>query len=202
MARTPHRKTVRHFHEPGDLHELTFSCYRRLPLMVNDEWLELLAQSVDAANGQWNMQLIAFVFMPEHVHLLLNPLDPVPQIDRYLAALKQPVSSRIRQRLQAARNEILLAQLTIRERPGKEVFRLWQEGPGFDRNLFTPQAIMASIDYFHENPVKRGLCAKAVDWKWSSARYYLSQPPRHQFPPLPFIHGLPPEALNWNGHGS
>jgi hypothetical protein len=25
-----HRKTVRHFHEVGHLHELTFSCYRRL----------------------------------------------------------------------------------------------------------------------------------------------------------------------------
>ena len=31
----PHRKTVRRFHEPGDLHELTFSCYRRMPLLAN-----------------------------------------------------------------------------------------------------------------------------------------------------------------------
>ena len=23
----PHRKTIRHFHEPGDVHELTFSCW-------------------------------------------------------------------------------------------------------------------------------------------------------------------------------
>ena len=29
-----HRKTVRHFHEVGHLHELTFSCYRRLPLLT------------------------------------------------------------------------------------------------------------------------------------------------------------------------
>ena len=30
-----HRKTVRHFHKPGHLHELTFSCYRRMPLIGN-----------------------------------------------------------------------------------------------------------------------------------------------------------------------
>src|ERR1017187_5970015 len=29
-----HRKTVRHFHEAGHLHELTFSCYRRMPVIV------------------------------------------------------------------------------------------------------------------------------------------------------------------------
>ncbi len=27
--RASHRKTIKHFHQPGDLHELTFSCYRQ-----------------------------------------------------------------------------------------------------------------------------------------------------------------------------
>ncbi len=34
----PHRKTIKHYHEPGDFHELTFSCYRRMPLLTNDAW--------------------------------------------------------------------------------------------------------------------------------------------------------------------
>jgi hypothetical protein len=29
----PHRKLVKHYHEPGDLHELTFSYYKRQPLL-------------------------------------------------------------------------------------------------------------------------------------------------------------------------
>ena len=41
----------------------------------------------------------------------------------------------------------LLNRLTIRERPGQTCFRFWQEGPGFDRNLFTLKAIEAAIDY-------------------------------------------------------
>jgi putative transposase len=68
----------------------------------------------------------------------------------------------------------LLDQLTIEERPGKHCFRFRQEGPGFDRNLFSPAAIAASIDYIHLNPVKRGLCEKAIDFKWSSARFHLA----------------------------
>ena len=51
-------------------------------------------------------------------------------------------------------------------------FRYWQEGPGYDRNLESPEAIEAAINYIHLNPVRRGLCAKAEDWKWSSARHF------------------------------
>ena len=78
----------------------------------------------------------------------------------------------------------------------KFCFRFWQEGPGFDRNIFSPEALEASIDYIHNNPVKRGLCQKAADWKWSSARYYLLDPARQQFPELPHIHGVPPGAFD------
>jgi putative transposase len=189
-----HRKTVKHGHEPGDLHELTFSCYRRWPLLTSDDRLELLARQIDLANQACRMELVAFVFMPEHVHLLVNPVTSDPQIDKYLAMIKQPVSRCVRKLLKAERNQLLLDQLTVHERPGKLAFRFWQEGPGFDRNLFTQPAILGSLNYIHENPVKRGLCAKAVDWKWSSARYYLVEPPRQQFANLPFVHGLPPDA--------
>jgi hypothetical protein len=52
------------------------------------------------------------------------------------------------------------------------------------------------LDYFHNNPVKRKLGRKAVDWKWSSARWYLAEPPRQQFDELPFIHGLPAGSVD------
>ncbi len=71
------------------------------------------------------------------------------------------------------RGSPLLNQLMVQERPGKQCFRFWQEGGGFDRNLFSTAAIAASIDYIHLNPVKRGLCKQAIQFKWSSARFHL-----------------------------
>ena len=50
-----HRKSVRHFHEAGHLHELTFSCYRRMPLLTNDSWRERLARCVEAAGYYLNV---------------------------------------------------------------------------------------------------------------------------------------------------
>ena len=58
------------------------------------------------------------------------------------------------------------------------------------------KAITHSIGYLHENPVRRGLCLSTVDWKWSSARYYLAEPPKQQALDLPLIHDPPPGALD------
>ena len=166
-----------------------------MPLLTNDEWRRRLSKHVDAAGEQYSCELVAFVFMPEHIHILIYPTLPEPDLPRYLGQIKQPFTAEIHELLEA-KNSPLLKKLTVRVRPGKTCFRYWQEGPGFDRNLFTPSAILAAIDYFHNNPVERGLCQRAVDWKWSSARYYLGDPPRQQHVDLPFIHGLPPGALD------
>jgi putative transposase len=186
-----HYKTVRRVHDPGDCHEITSSCYHGMLLLTNDAWLRMLAQSVDRAIRRHDFRLVAFVFMPEHVHLLVYPTLPEPQLDLLLKAIKRPFSFRVKQELTVSRSP-LLATLTIHERPGVECFRFWQEGGGYDRNLKTETAVRSSIEYIHLNPVRRGLCERAVDWKWSSARHY-HQPGDAIDPDLPEISGLPPE---------
>jgi len=186
-----HRKRIRHFHEPGDVHELTFSCYRRLPLLTNNAWRTALSRSIDDACQSLGCHLAAFVYMPEHVHLLVWGLAKKEDVSELLANIKQPVSIHVRRDL-ATGSSRLLGKLMVRERPGKVVFRYWQEGPGFDRNLFTVKAVQASLDYIHLNPVKRGLCIKARDWRWSSARYYESDG-ADQDELLPTILPLPAE---------
>lgn len=194
-ASRPHRKLVKHYHEPGDLHELTFSCYHRQPLLTNDRWRQQLSRCLDAAGEECDIQLAAFVFMPEHVHLLVVPTSTEPAIDRYLTRVKQPFSAWVKGQLIEAKST-LLDRLTIQERPGKTSFRFWQEGPGYDRNLSTPAVIEAAIDYIHLNPVRRGFVERAIDWKWSSASWYLLHPPRRHLPGLPTIHGLPLGTLD------
>ena len=220
----PHRKTIKHFHEPGHLHEFTFSCYQRRALLTRDDWRRRLSErlseklggtsslvfpvcndhsgwcpdqhfrtgteSLDEAGRVEQIDLLAFVYMPEHVHLLVLPRILEPELGRYLARIKQPVSRYVKECL-VEEHSPLAESLTVRERPGKTCFRFWQEGAGFDRNVFHRAAILASIDYLHANPVRRGLCERAIDWPSSSARYYLGSPPRQQHAGLPFVHGLP-----------
>lgn len=186
-----HRKTIRRFHEPGDLHELTFSCYQRMQLLTNDVWREMFCRSVEKAIHRWSFRLAAFVLMPEHVHLLVYPLTAIPEIDNLLSAIKQPYSAKIKKLLLASDSD-LVARLTVQERPDKTSFRYWQEGPGYDRNLSSQPVVLAAIDYIHRNPIRRGLVDEATHWKWSSSRWYASNR-QVVDPDLPTIHGLPPE---------
>jgi putative transposase len=168
-----HRKRVKHVHQPGDLHELTFSCYRRMKLLTNNAWRARLSAAIDEAGQTIGCYLAAFVYMPEHVHLLVWGIQRGEQVSQFLSRVKQPVSVQVHADLEKTQSR-LLKRLLVRDRPGRQVFRYWQEGPGFDRNLFTVKAVQASIDYIHNNPVQRGLCQKARDWRWSSARFYES----------------------------
>ena len=170
---TPHRKRVRHYHNPGHCHELTFSCYHRLPLLTNHIWRGLLSEAIERAIARHTYHLVAFVFMPEHVHLLVYPGGNASTIDALLRAIKRPFSFRIKELLNE-KNSHLLDQLTLEQRPGVRAFRFWQEGPGYDRNLDRPDTVLAAIDYIHRNPERRGLVARAADWQWSSARWYES----------------------------
>ena len=168
-----HRKRIKHYEDPGHLRELTFSCYRRQPLLVDDSWREMLSRSTDAASERHDCRLAAFVYMPEHVHLLFFPLPGAAAIEHLIKAIKRPYSYRIKQQLVASQSP-LLYELTVRQRPGVMTFRYWQEGPGYDRNLFKPDAVLAAIDYLHLNPVRRKLCERAVDYRWSSACWFAS----------------------------
>jgi len=95
------------------------------------------------------------------------PASVPSKIQDLLYASKRPFSYRIKQLL-TEQHDPLLAQLTIRERPGKFTFRFWQEGPGYDRNLTSLQSLHDAIDYLHHNPVRRRLCDSPDQWKWSS----------------------------------
>ena len=77
---------------------------------------------------------------------------------------------------------------------GKIAHRFWQRGGGHDRNLFTPEAVRAGIDYVHLNPVRRGLCERPADWRWSSAADYAARDrgTERAGPPLSIDFASPP----------
>jgi hypothetical protein len=87
----PHR---RHFDEPGHAHELTFSCYRRFRFLAAERTCLWLAQAIDQARRRHGFAVWAYVFMPEHVHLIVHPGRPLPRVELILKAIKQPVRRR------------------------------------------------------------------------------------------------------------
>ena len=175
MSKGPHRKLVRHIEGHGHLHELTFTCYRRKPLLTNDPWRRILARSIDDACHAEGFGLIAFVFMPEGTRPSSRRACEPGDIQSQPFPGQSEAADIEEDQTHSYRDPVKAGRAADRPgTPGKRCFRFWQEGPGFDRNIFSPEALSASIDYIHMNPVKLQLCARVDQWKWSSARFYLN----------------------------
>lgn len=172
MAESSHespnrRKKVQHFDEPSDAHFLTFSCYRRMTLLSKDRTRWWLADAISAAREKHRFDLWAWVFMPEHVHLLIWPRHAGYKIDGILANVKRPVGQNSIRWLK--RNcPTFLSRLTVRNR-NRTYHRFWQAGPGQDRNVFDVATAYQIVEYIHNNPVQRGLVTRPEAWPWSSA---------------------------------
>lgn len=167
------RKTVRHFNNPGHAHFLTFSCYRQMPLLSSDRTRQWFIEATGAAKEKHHFALLAYVIMPEHAHLLVLPLLPVYDMAMILKAIKQSAARKVKHFLEEHHPD-WLNKLTFM-RGSREVFRFWQTGPGYDRNIRNEEDLLEKIKYTHDNPVKRGLVTSPEAWKWSSAGWYLGK---------------------------
>jgi len=170
MDTPPHRKRVKTYNIPNHAHFLTFSCYRRMPLLTNDCWRTWLAEAVREACERHTTALWAYVFMPEHVHLLVKPRRETYDVSHFRKSLKQALAKRVVNSLKKERAP-LLEKLRVQERPGKWCYRFWQEGPGHDKNIWTIDKAVEKARYCHRNPVTRGLVKDPAQWRWSSFRW-------------------------------
>jgi putative transposase len=188
MSRHTRARRRQSFNIPGHAHELTFSVYRRYQFLRAERCCHRLAEAIEGARRKQSFWLWAFVFMPEHVHLILYPYAPEYDMARILEKIKQPVGRRAIAFLDESQSS-WLARLTRKR--GQRTERLfWQSGGGYDRNITAPRTLLRMIDYTHENPLRRGLVADPRDWHWSSVRHYSGGDS-----PIP-IDPIPPEWLD------
>jgi putative transposase len=137
----------------GQLHFITFSCYRRLPHLAAPEPKSTLEQIIERTRQSHNFFLYAYVLMPEHVHLLLS----------------EPAKHTLASALRVIKGESSKLLKGSRE-------HLWQTRY-YDFNTFTTGKFVEKVRYIHRNPVTRGLVTKPEDYRWSSFNHYATGEP-------------------------
>ena len=152
----------------GHLHFITFSCYRRLPLLGSVHARNAFVKILDQVRDRYGFALVGYVVMPEHIHLLISePAVGTPST--VLQVLKQRVSRRLRRK---ARQPASARQWQLRfDRADHSLPQFWQ--PRFyDFNVWSQKKLMEKLQYMHMNPLKRKLVAHPNDWPWSSFSFY------------------------------
>ena len=111
----------------------------------------LLARAFNRARTLHPVYLTAWVFLPDHWHVICAPTYPVT-ISLVMKSVKQSSMSAIN-RCRGAEGE------------------LWQ-ARFFDRALRTVKEYNEKVEYIHMNPVRAGLVSRPQDWRWSSFNEY------------------------------
>lgn len=101
-------------------------------------------------------RLLAWVVMPNHVHVLFQPLNGW-LVAKIVASWKSYTGRRISEWLKAAGNAV----------PGG-IERIWHR-EYWDRYIRDEKHYRQAVTYIHRNPVKAGLVAEPEAWQWSSA---------------------------------
>ena len=88
---------LKRYYGKGDLHFITFSCYRRLPLLKPARARDIFVKELGKVRDEMGFHLLGYVVMPEHVHLLISePKQGTPST--VLQKLKPRVARKLRKR--------------------------------------------------------------------------------------------------------
>ena len=152
-------------------YELTFWCLKHRPLLNDDSRLDVLTHCLTQALEYHEFVPGAHAFLPDCVHLVILRQNVSAGVERFLYTLKRNFTHWIKQVLNQT-DRLEQRTLTLREGPGRYVFRFWEAGPGQIRPLRNRDELIAAIDSTHNAPVKFGLCHEPGLWRWSSWQQY------------------------------
>ena len=142
-------------------HFVTFSRYRRRTLLEHDQAKRIVIGHLGAKLTNRNGLCIGFVIMPDHIHALVW-FPEIKQLSRFMNEWKSQSSAAIR-KLYESRFPQYWSQV--------ERTTVWQ--PRYDGfNVFSREKLEEKLTYLHLNPVRAGFVEKAIEWPYSSARWY------------------------------
>jgi putative transposase len=142
---------LKRYYLKGSLHFITFSCYRRQPLLGMASRRDLFLRVLEDARRRYGFALLGYVVMPEHVHLLMT-MPGIGEPSVVMKVVKERFTRQLRKR------EHFLGPV-------------WQKR-FYDFNVCTDRKRGEKLRYMHRNPVKRGLVQSPDEWDGSSFRTY------------------------------
>ena len=143
------RRHLPHWRQAGATYFVTFRVHAQ-PMSPAER--DVVVQNLKAGDRQF-YSLVAFVVMPDHLHLILRDDQRYP-LDRILAGIKGTTARKVNR---------------LRSTQGA----FWQD-ESWDRILRDAAELDEKLQYIWNNPLKAGLCDRPEDYPWS----YLADPER------------------------
>ncbi len=135
---------------PGQSYFTTHVTYQRSPILL--ESFDVFWKSIESVRTEMPFDLIAWVVLPDHCHMLINPRTN--DLSEIIRLVKLRFSGRYRS--------------ALRLRKG----RLWQYR-FWDHVIRDREDLYKHLNYIHHNPVKHGLAQNPIEYEFSSFRNFV-----------------------------
>jgi REP element-mobilizing transposase RayT len=170
--------------EQNLVHYVTGVTYGRVPIFRDDKTCSLFIEALSETRLKDPFKLIGYVLMPDHFHLLVNPIDL--NITTVVGKLRGRAASKILKCFRARDDGYVLNRLKlVRPLASGQTHAVWlQDFSSID--VWSHKFIRQKLNYIHMNPVRAGLCDHPAKWRWSSYHAY-----------LPHESGAVPLEIDW-----
>jgi putative transposase len=133
-------------------YSLRFCTYHHNPVFTDASRVDLVLQQFLRASAEVHVALIAYCFMPDHVHLLVEGTSEDTDLKKFFTRAKQ------------------YSGFYYAEQFG---VRLWQRY-GYEHILRTSDATIPLVRYIFENPVRARLVQRIEEYPYSDRGYIYS----------------------------
>jgi REP element-mobilizing transposase RayT len=162
------------YHIEGHIYDITTVIYDRLPISTRPSFITPLYDSLNFYRHKLQFKLLSYVFMPDHIHIIIWPFGEATVSD-IMRDCKKFTSTRIIR--QAEVEEIDEWTMAFRQ-AGRETKRSkhkgWQDS-FWDVNIYSERFLRQKLNYVHCNPVRAGLVHKPEDYAYTSYRNYVCE---------------------------
>jgi len=141
---------LRRYNQIGLTYFITTVTKDRRPILTTD--INLYYRAIEVAVRKFETTMLAWVVLPEHLHLVLH--SESVDLSVFMKGFKRGYGMLYRQRF------------------GKDCGAIWQLR-FWDHIIRSQEDLNRHIDYVHFNPVKHGLCARPIDYPYTSFAEYV-----------------------------
>jgi putative transposase len=142
---------LKRYVEANAAYFITSVTYERKPWFSEQVAAELLLNIILYHKFACHYRLYGFVIMPDHFHMVVQPYG---QLD--LSSITKRIKGNFTR---------FFHLYTGQSEP------IWQKG-FYDRGIRSRQELISTLEYMHNNPVRKGLATRPDKYEFSSCGYY------------------------------
>jgi putative transposase len=163
-------------HEDASLYYLTFSVISWLPVFIAEAPCKIVTDSLNYCHREKGLRINAFVIMPTHMHLIAFDAEfNSGRLRDSISAMRSYTGHQLCSYVEKHCPPVFTQALRTTRRADRGR-QFWQQGRHAEA-IYSRRFWEQKFDYVHDNPRRKGLTWHATDWRFSSAAYWLLEPP-------------------------